>query len=481
MKIPFKLAAWARGLYTPSAKEEPNADKFFEPTLPAGVKPAGLAMDSALTDVYAYANQVGNGDGFMGYPYLAELTQRPEYRMLSEKTAQAMCRKWIEFMSEGDKGDKAEVIKGIQEEMERLKVRDRFLTAATYDGFFGRCQIFIDLGADEGDELQTPIFNEQVKIKKGSLRRLKVIEPMFTYPADYSASNPLSESYYSPRNWYVMGKKVSGTRLMTFVSRPVPDILKPSYNFGGLSMSQLAKPYVDNWLKTRTSVSKLISNFSTTAVKTQMTNLLLGAGSAEGLAGEGDDLIARAQLFTAMRDNQGLMLLDNDTEELVQLNVPLGTLDKLQAQSQEHMASVSSTPVAILMGITPTGLNASSDGEIRIFYDHILQMQESLFGDPLRKLIDIIQLSKFGSIDPDIKFRFIPLWQQTEKELAENRKSDAETAQIYLEMGAVSADEVRSKIAKDAESGFEGLSGPAPEPEVDPADDVDMQDGKPTP
>lgn len=476
MKIPFKIKVWARDLFGAGQSQVVTPNIFRPPTLMPGVAPANaiLAMDSNMSDVYSYANQgVAGGDGFAGYPALAMLTQRPEYRMLSEKTAQAMCRKWIEFTSEGAADDKADTIKVIEDALEEYKVRDHFRTAATYDGFFGRCQLFVDLGEIEGDELEMPLFMDKAKVGRDKLRRFKIVEPMFTYPSDYSATNPLSENYYAPRQWYVMGQKVHASRLLTFVSRPVPDILKPSYNFGGLSMSQLAKPYVDNWLKTRTSVSRLISNFSTTALKTNMTTMLLGG---EGSEGEGDDLISRAQLFTGMRDNQGLMLLDNDSEDLVQLNVPLGTLDALQAQSQEHMASVSSTPVAILMGITPTGLNASADGEIRIFYDHVLTQQELIFSDNLRKVIDIIQLSKLGAIDPDIKFRFVPLWQQTESELAVNRKSDAETANVYVTMGAMSPDEVRDKLAKDPESGFEGLSGPAPEPEPDPADEAPPSD-----
>ncbi|WP_198327721.1 hypothetical protein [Mesorhizobium sp. WSM1497] len=35
--------------------------------------------------------------------------------------------------------------------------------------------------------------------------------------------------------------------------------MKPTYSFGGLSLSQMVKPYVDNWLETRQSVNDIIS------------------------------------------------------------------------------------------------------------------------------------------------------------------------------------------------------------------------------
>ena len=45
------------------------------------------------------------------------------------------------------------------------------------------------------------------------------------------------------------------------------------------------------------------------------------------------------------------------------------------------MCSVSGQPLVKFTGITPNGLNASSDGEIRVFYDDIHAEQEAVFRD----------------------------------------------------------------------------------------------------
>lgn len=462
MKIHDRLKAWARGI---AKSDAPKAVRFAPPVMPAGVAPERLAMDAACASAYDYMNSCGIGESFPGYPLLTELTQYAEYRMLSEKTAEAMCRKWIEFTTKGD-GDKSEKIAQIESEFERIKARSLFQKSAELDSYFGRCQLFIDVGLVEGPELASPLILDAAKIGKGSLRKLTLVEPVTTYPAAYNSLNPLADDYYKPSMWYIMSQQVHASRLLTFVARPVPNMLKPAYNFGGVSMSQLARPYVENWTKTRASVGRLISNFSTTAIKTNMGVALSG--------GDGNDIIERGELFNAMRDNQGLMMLDKGSmaepgEELVQLNVPLSGLDKLQAQSQEHMSSVSSTPLSILLGITPTGLNASNDGEIRTFYDYILGQQEKVFTDNLHRLLAVVQLSLFGVIDPDIGFKYVPLWQQSEAEAAANRKSDAETASIYQEMGVVDAGEVRGRLASDPDSGYTGLVGviEAPTPDDD--------------
>jgi hypothetical protein len=52
----------------------------------------------------------------------------------------------------------------------------------------------------------------------------------------------------------------------------------------------------------------------------------------------------------------------------------------------------------------------------------------------------------------------------TVKELAEIRKSNAETDKTYVDMGAISPDEVRERVGSDPDSGYNNLSGDAPGP-----------------
>ena len=431
-------------------------DRLFKPPeiLP-GVVPdeIKLGMDDSLQDIYNYANAnlCLSHEHFLGYAYLAQLAQKPEFRLMAEKTAEAMCRKWIEFKSKS-KDDKTEIIKAIELEMDRLQIRHLFEQLAFQDAIFGRAQLFVDLGQHEGEELTKPMFMAKEKLL-GKLRKFKLIEALYSYPVEYRADNPMADSYYNPQAWYVMGKKVHASRLLLFVGRPLPDILKPAYNFGGMSMSQLAMPYVENWLSTRQSVNRLIRNFSITGIKTDMAAVLAGES--------GDDIVSRAELYNTQRDTQGLYMLDKETEEMFQHNVPLSTLDKLQAQSQEQMSSISSIPLIVFFGITPSGLNASSEGELRVWYDYIKDRQEKFFRANLQKVIEIIQLSKWGQVDPEITFDFIDLWQPDATEVAASRKVRAETDQIYFDMGVIGAEEVRNELSNDPDSGYTGL------PEID--------------
>jgi Protein of unknown function (DUF1073) len=96
----------------------------------------------------------------------------------------------------------------------------------------------------------------------------------------------------------------------------------------------------------------------------------------ETLTPSGDDLFRRADLFNNTRDNRGVMLLDKDDEDSANVSA---SLDQLQAQAQEHMGSVSRIPLVKLLGISPHGLNATAEPELRAFYDSIHAFQEKLF------------------------------------------------------------------------------------------------------
>lgn len=437
-------------------------DIFAPAKPPPGVLPPGMAMD-AVTTPAALAWSAGfvglgafaEGLTFLGYPYLAELAQRPEYRVISETIATESTRMWIEHTSKGDDDDaKEDKIKELTDYLDDLKIQDAFCKLTEVDGFFGRSHLYLDTGdSDNPAELATSIGNgrddaSKAKLKRGCLRRVSVIEPIWTYPTNYNASDPLKATWYDPDVWFVMGKQVHRSRLLTFVGREVPDIFKPAYSFGGLSLSQMAKPYVDNWLRTRQSVADIIKSFTVFILATDMNTLLTPSGA---------EIMRRVEAFNNLRTNQGMMMVDKTREDFKNVSASLASLDVLQAQSQEHMAAVSRIPLVKLLGISPAGLNASSEGELRAFYDTIGAYQQRFMKPNLSRVIDIAQISLWGEVDPDITFKFKPLWSLDEKTLADMQKVKADSDAVYLTEGVVAPLEVRQRVANDPDSGYNGI------------------------
>lgn len=423
-------------------------------------KSSTLAMDSWSGNLAQFGESFAPWDGFsfMGYALLSELAQIPEFRRPSEILANDMTRKWVKIVSVSN-SDKTELIKDLEDEIKAFKVQEVFRRAFELDNFFGIGHLFIDLGRQDGEELKTPLLQD-IKIAKGSLKALRLVEPVWTYPVRYNAINPLSPDFYRPETWFVMGTEVHATRLLTFCSRPVPDILKPAYQFGGVALTQLLKPYVENWLRTRQSISDITHNFSTPVLMVDMDQMTTKEGAA--------NLALRAQVYNTMRDNQGLLVCSKDKEDFKVVAAPLSSLDALQSQAEEQMAFPAGIPLVKLFGITPSGLNASSDGEVRVYYDSCESAQERIGTPNLKRVLDILQMNRFGKIDPDIGFVWQPLWSMTDKEKAEIEKLHADTDAVHVEMGSLDTLEVRKTIAAEEDSRYSSID----------VDDVSEQPGE---
>lgn len=455
------------------------------PDLPPGVRPENremsglapvvlacdeapvMALDNGATSPFTWLQQynaLGCTLTFPGYPYLANLTQISEYRAPSEVISTEMTRKWLKLVNHGEDDASGDKLDKIEKRMTELKVRDAFREAAWNDSVFGRSQIYLEIKGQEGDDKrQLPLtIDNEGGIAKGSLKSLTVIEPYWSTPFSYNAAFPERADFYVPQSWYIMGRKTHTSRLLPFISREVPDLLKPAYNFGGISMTQLMEPYVNMWLRTRKSVNDLINIFSIVTLATDLDATLRGTDKS------GTDVVKRIQLFNQFRDNRGAMLVNKDTEELSLQNVPLSGLDSLQAQAQEHMAAPCHIPLVKLFGVVPTGLNATSEGEIQVWYDYVRAMQENLFSPQMDIVLKAVQLDLFGSVDENIGYEWVALDEPTAKEKAEERKSDAERDTAYINAGVVDPDEVRKKLQMDPTSGYDNLVGDAPEPEPNP-------------
>ena len=432
--------------------------------LPQGTKVAPVAMDSC-NGISSYANTdpMFYG-GFIGYPTLTMMAQSADYRNVPDTNALEMTREWGKIVVKGDGEEgSSDKIQKLTEEFERIDARNIIRKHIENEGLFGMSHLFIKI-KEQDDKTDLPLIYENVP--KGGLEGLILIEPIHSSPAAFNASNPLEFDFYKVNNWFVQGVNIHQDRLLTLVTRPVPDLLKPAYNFGGLSWLQIMKPYVERFQRDTDSISDLISKFSLTALKTNMETIL--QGGEEGAS----QLLMRAQMMGQFRDNLNMLLMDMEGEDLVQINTPMTGLVDLWAKSQELMAMPSHTPLVKLTGITPSGLNASSDGEIRVYNDWISGLQNAFILPQIMKILRIAQMSLFGEIDNNISFEFNSLKQMDDSELADLNLKKAQTAGALIEAGVLSQEDERSRLSNDQDSGY-GFIDPDKVPE---SLDLDLTD-----
>lgn len=417
-----------------SKKERAVADASFKP------------VETLLTHSFEALGDEGI-PVFPGYTVLCGLTQNGLIRSGVEMRAKEMTRKWGELVSTNEANDRIEVIR---REMGRLRIRELFKNIAEECGFLGGCLVYIELDERLGPPVNPISFEDgDTVIRQGDIKGFRIIDPWVCYPGIYNSTNPLERDYFNPSTWYVQGIPVSATRVIRFVENELPDMIKPAYNFFGLSLSQKVLDAVSHFTRNRESASKLLEKISLVVLKTNMENILAGGADA--------DLAARMKYFAQSWNYDGVAAIDKETEELAIFNNGIGGVVDIVRQSMEYVAAMFNEPATKLWGISPAGMNATGESDMKNHYDNIASLQEQMFAPGLDKVIKLIQLNSFGNIDADISFQFTPLSDEADRMQAEVNKMKAETYAVYEEMGAISNADVRNALIKDPDSGFNEL------------------------
>lgn len=424
-------SASSAGMATPMA-----GDAALTPT-------SAPALSGAVKDFFGACEVNYLARPFIGYAQCADLMQDGLMQAGVETVADEMTRKFIEISAPDEM-----VKKRLEAELQRLDARGVFNRAAAWCGYFGGCLVYMDTG-DAPEDLAKPIALTPEFIAQGSLRGLRIIEPVVATPGWYNSSDPLAADYFEPRAWYVQSTLVDASRLLVFRQNTPPLLLKAAYNFFGVPAVQIALDYVAHFTQTRESAAKLLKKFSTTVFKTDISRLLYGGDAAQAKA--------RIGQFAAQRDNDGVAVLDYESEAMEQLNTPLSGVDVIVRQALELLAVVWRIPAVKLFGISPAGLNATGESDMQNFYDYVASRQAKVFAEPLGRLLKAVQLSVAGAVDPAVTYAFVPLWEMTAREKADRDKVLADTDAVYLDRGVLSEEEARNALAAQPGGRYAGI------------------------
>ncbi len=444
----------------PPTFDEVSAKYGLPETLGNPPKDVRQAMDSCMrAPMNLLTHTIGTMGAemfpqFLGYSYLVGISQNPWIRAGIEMIADEMTGRFIELEYSGN-GDENEAADGsdkiaeLTKDLERFHVRDRLREAFCMNGYYGGCLLYIDTGVSEPVDMILPLALGDKTFIPGTLRGFKIVEPFNVSPGLYNSTNPLEESYYRPKTWFILGQEVHASRFCIFRMNDVSTLLLPAYNFFGIPLAQIVLDSVTHFIDCKEAEARLIQKFSDIIVKTDMTDILTG--------GAADMLDRRMQYFVQNRSNDGVQVIDKETEDVIGITTPLSGVTDIVRQSMEMVSACFNEPTVKMWGISPSGFNAADNADMQNHYDHIASQQEKLLRSQLEKILKVLQLNRYGTIDDNITFRFKKLNDDDEAQLATTNKTKAETATLYVNMGAISPDEARERLSKDKQSGYNNL------------------------
>ncbi len=413
----------------------------------------GAAMDSAVSKFHEDCYDVhGNlvldwyaSQHFIGYQSCAVLSQHWLISRACSLPARDAIKQGYEITVNDGSELTPEILTKIKKQDKKLKLKSNIEQYIRLGRVFGIRIALFDYANTDPDWLSKPYNPDGVK--KGSFKGIIQVDPYWCQPIlDAEATtNAASIGFYEPTYWRVgVFQKVHKSHLCIIRGDEVPDLLKPIYQYGGVSIPQ--KIYERTYAAERTAneAPELAMTKRLTVYKTDL---------AEAQS-NWNKFTSAIRKWVLLRNNYGVKTVDK-TEDIVQHDTSLADFSPLMMDQYQLVASASGVPVTKLMGTTPKGWQSSGSYEAASYREELESIQVNDIEPFLERYYEIL-LKSLG-IDLELNVSWKPLDSPTAGEWADINLKKAQTGQVLVSSGAIDSEEERNRIMKDPDSDYTGL------------------------
>ena len=404
--------------------------------------------------------------GFIGYQACAIIAQHWLVDKACTQAPQDAVRKGYDITVNSGEDVPEEALAKLRELDQKHDMPRQLVQFAKFNRVFGIRVALFHVESDDPEYYEKP-FNLD-GVKPGSYRGISQVDPYWCTPEldATAAANTASKHFYEPTFWRINGQRYHRSHLVVIRGSEVPDVLKPSYIYGGLPLSQ--KIYE------RVYAAERVANEAPLLALTKRTTIMkvdTDAALADQAAFE-----KKLANWIYYRDNHGVKVLGTD-EEMESQETSLADLDAVIMTEYQLVAAIANTPATKLIGTPPKGFNATGEYDEANYHEYLETIQATEFAPLLQRHHDLCIRSelaeKFGVFQTEIQWR--PLDSMTETELADIRLKNAQADQVLQTTGAIDGQDIRKRVVGDKLSGYNGLETYEPELPVDLDDDLDPE------
>lgn len=333
---------------------------------------------------------------------------------------------------------------------EDLALTDNLSLALSWDRLFGGAAVL--MLADDGGTLEDPL-NEE------TLRRIECLEVFNPIDISYTGAclydNPANPNYGKPQWYNIIGKwgnsfLVHESRLLLFNGQPITNYRRRMRNgWGGSIMEQVNE-----------SLTRLGSSFdfALMAVGRLSQSVLKFANLASKMqsdAGEAE-VIRRLHVIDMGRHLLNTIAIDA-SEDYTQHQITVGGLKEVIEEMEIEVSAASGIPMTILFGRSPAGMNSTGKSDFESYYNMVTRIQERVLRPQLSRFIYLLSKCQDYEITlPESwEIEFEPLWNPSEKEEAETkktqadaRKADADAINTLINAQVLDIEEARATLAE---------------------------------
>lgn len=212
---------------------------------------------------------------------------------------------------------------------------------------------------------------------------------------------------------YANGMQIHHSRVIRQIGIKLPYWQALTESLWGMSVIERVYDRIVAFDNATMSAANLIDQANLTTVAVDGLRQIIGAG---GKAMTG--LQAMFEMVAYFRSNMGITLIDAKDKSETTAYSFAGVSDLVLTLAQQ-LSGASKIPLIKFFSQSPTGMNATGDADIRLYYDGINADQESQFRPGVDRVLRVLHMSMFGAPAPaDMQFSFTTLWQMSATEKA---------------------------------------------------------------
>jgi len=325
------------------------------------------------------------------------------------------------------------------EALAKWSVAEHVTDAAIWGRLYGGAAVLIgvDNAGDPDEELDIE------KIAEGSLQYLIVLDRQ-DLQIDSRYDDPRDSRYTQPRTYRVQRQNASGlqtqaviheSRLVFFGGARTGERVRARNQYWDHSVLQ--RPYKilrdtdANWA----SVGHIMQSLSQAVFKVKGLISMIAEGDVDTMA-------RRMAIVDMARSVARALVVDADSEDYSQVGAAnvTGVSDIIE-KNYQRLAAAARMPVTILMGMSPSGMNATGESDMRAWFNR-LQVQRTELEPAIIHLADVVLRSEGVHSDGEPVIEWPSFWIMSPTEQAAYRKTIAETDAIYVADGVLLPEEV---------------------------------------
>src|SRR5690554_1876913 len=316
--------------------------------------------------------------------------------------AEDATRKWRNWRAEADQ------ITRIEAEEKRLGLQHKVQEALIASRILGGSALYISAENQDpeqplkpGDRINSLVLMGKDELTPGEIVR-DISSPYYGRPEFYEINS----------NGQGVRVRVHASRFAIFTGRKVPGAgAYTSSGVWGDSALQSTLSAIQGADTTVANIASLIFEANVDVMKVQ--------GFADMLAQHQDELILRrARLQAAMKGINGMLMIDAQ-DDYEKKSSAFSGLEALMAKFFDWVSGAARIPVTRLFGRAAAALSGVGEGDERVYYDRVGDIQSQNIAPAISLLDECIITQALGDRPAEIYYEWAPLRQRTEAESAE--------------------------------------------------------------